>query len=243
MIETVLTPTFYIVAASTLFIIGYLIINQVILRLVMMAGNISYIAYYATAADTPLWGAIYGTILMIAANIIGLTALYMRNASFSVPGKHADIFELFAPVRPGDFRALMRLGHRRILTEETILSREGLPIDHLYYIIKGTAHVVKGKSAFPMPAPVFTGEVAYLLGRDSVATTIVPAGAEIISWSTEDLRLATKRKPRIKLALDAIISRDLATKVSFAVAPPSDAVKPVTQKGPVNTPALLHQKS
>lgn len=242
MLADVLTPTFYIIAASTLFIVGYLIINQVFLRLVMMLGNIAYIGYYATAADTPLWGAIYGSILMVVANIIGLTALYMRNAAFSIPGKHADIYDLFAPARPGDFRALMRLGNRRILTEETILSREGLPIDHLYYIIKGTARVIKGKAAFPMPGPVFTGEVAYLLNRDSVATTIVPAGSEIIAWNTENLRRKMKRKPRIKLALDAIISRDLAIKVSYAVAPPSNAVEPVTQKGPVHAPAPMHQK-
>jgi len=244
MLAEYLTPAVYVTAASALFILGYLIINQVMLRLVMMAGNVSYIAYYATAADTPLWGAIYGTILMIVANIIGLSALYFRNASFSVPGKHADIYEFFAPVRPGDFRALMRLGTRTTTTEEVVLSREGEPIDHLYYVLRGTARVIKGQVAFGMPGPTFTGEVAYLLHRTSVATTIVPAGTELIMWNTEDLRQATRRKPRIKLALDAVISRDLAMKVSYAVAPPDLAaidVEPM-QKGPVHAPAPLHQK-
>lgn len=241
MLADFLTPTFYIFAASALFIIGYLIIHQVTLRLVMMLGNFSYIGYYATAADTPLWGAIYGTILMIIANVIGLTALYVRNASFSVPGKHADVYPLFAPVRPGDFRSLMRLGTRSVLTEERIITREGQPLSKLYFIVSGEVQVVKREHAFPMRGPFFTGEVAYLLGGNSVATTIAPAGTELITWNTEDLRRASARKPRIKLALDAVISKDLATKVSFAVAP-STAVPVPMKKGPVQAPTPVHQK-
>lgn len=241
--EEIFTPAFYITAASSLFIVGYLIINQVILRLVMMVGNFSYIAYYATAADTPLWGAIYGTVVMICANIVGLCALHLRNASFSIPGQHSDIYDLFTPARPGDFRALMRLGERRIVTRETVLTQENMPIDELFFIVKGAARVVKGGMAFSVPGPTFTGEVAYLLDRNSVATTIVPAGTEIITWKTETLRRVTKRKPRIKLALDAIISRDLAMKVSHAVPPPSQTYTIPNEKGPVHAPAPLHRKS
>ncbi len=241
MLTDLLTPAVYVTLASALFTVGYLIINQVYLRLVMMAGSFCYIAYYATAADTPLWGAIYGSILMILTNIIGLCALYLRNANISVPGRHADIYPLFSPVRPGDFRALMRLGTRETLSEETILSREGEPIDKLYFIVAGKAQIIKRGTAFPMNGPVFTGEVAYLLGGPSVATTIVPAGAQIIWWDTTILRNAETKRPRIKLALDAVISRDLATKVSFAVAPPDRAFIPM-EKGPVHAPALVHQK-
>ncbi len=209
----------WIFLASAAFIIGYLIINQVALRLVMMAGSAFYIVYYAVASDTPLWGAIYGSILMIVANLIGLSALYLRNTHISVPKSCEDIYPLFYPAQPGDFRALMRIGQRRVLQDEQIITREGQPLNKLYFIVRGTAQVIKRRSAFQVPGPVFAGEVAYLLETTSSATMILPAGAEVIEWDVQTLRKAVRRKPRIKLALDAVISRDLANKVSLSVAP------------------------
>ncbi|MEL6641137.1 MAG: cyclic nucleotide-binding domain-containing protein [Pseudomonadota bacterium] len=219
MIVTFTSPELWVFLASSAFVLGYLIINQVGLRLTMMAGSGCYIIYYSIAGDTPLWGAIYGSILMICTNVIGLSALYLRNAHISVPRSSEDIFPLFYPVRPGDFRALMRLGSRKILNEERIITREGQPLEKLFFIIRGTAQVVKRRNAFPVPGPVFAGEVAYLLEARSSATMILPAGSEIIEWDVSKLRRAIRRKPRLKLALDAVISRDLANKVSLSVAP------------------------
>lgn len=219
MIDTISMPELWVFLASASFVLGYLIIHQVALRLVMMAGSAFYMVYYFLAGDTPLWGAIYGSILMICTNIIGLCTLYLRNANISVPKASEDIYHLFFPVRPGDFRALMRLGKRSVLQEERIITKEDQPLDSLFFIIRGTAQVVKRQNAFPVPGPVFAGEVAYLLEARSSATMILPAGSEIIEWHVPTLRKAMQRKPRIKLALDAVISRDLATKVSLSVAP------------------------
>lgn len=242
MLADIFPPAVWVTLAGALFTLGYLVINQVLLRLVLMVGSFCYIGYYATAADTPLWGAIYGSILMICTNLLGLCALYLRNASISVPNANSDIYHLFAPVRPGDFRALMRLGERQILTKERILTREGEALEKLYYIVSGTSQVVKGNSAFPVPGPVFVGEVAYLLQSTSSATTIVPAGAEIIVWDVPKLRKAMKRRPRIELALDAVISKDLATKVYYSVAPQSLS-SPAMQKEPANSPAPLKENA
>jgi len=158
-----MTPSFWVALAGGLFTLGYLIIHQVMLRLVMLAGSFCYIVYYATAADEPLWGAIYGSILMITANLIGLAALLWRNAMWSLPHGHKDIFPLFGPMRPGDFRALMALGER--------------------YRAKDKHQI----TTFHMEGPLFAGEVAYLLNGDSSATTIVLEGAEIIRWNRQTL--------------------------------------------------------
>jgi hypothetical protein len=40
-----------------------------------------------------------------------------------------------------------------------------------------------------------------------------------LEWNVNDLAKAAARKPQIKLALDAVISQDLARKVALAVAP------------------------
>lgn len=45
--------------------------NQVVLRVMLFAGSVHYLAYYTVAAETPLWPAIVGTSEISLANAIG----------------------------------------------------------------------------------------------------------------------------------------------------------------------------
>ncbi len=225
MIWDILTPGVLIVLAGGFYALGYLIINQMALRLMIFAGSMAYIAYYATVAETPLWGAIYTTLLITAANVIGMIGLLLRDAQFAVPRGFDDVYPDFQPLRPGDFRKLMRLSKRRVLDKETIVTREGARLDSIYYVISGMPVVTKMGTSFPMAERIFVGEVAYLTGKGSAATTTLPAGAEVLEWDVSKLNTAAARKPQIKLALDAVISRDLARKVALAVAPAAKQIE------------------
>ncbi len=85
--------------------------------------------------------------------------------------------------------------------------------------MEGSARVEKFGQCFDLPSQIFVGEVAYLLNRNSAATTILRAGSEVIEWDFVKLRAGSQKKTRFRLALEALISRDLAQKVSLAVAP------------------------
>lgn len=219
MILDILSPTAWVTLAGGLYVIGYLFINQVYLRIAMLFGSLAYIGYYWTAADLPLWGAILTSTSMIFANMIGLASLYARNASWSVPKENADIYPSFAPLQPGDFRSLVKRASRYVMEEDTIVTVQGEKPHKVYFVIDGTFQVNKGSAAFAVYGPTFVGEVAYLLGTPSAATTTIPAGVEVLEWSLSDLVKRSARQPRFKLALDAVISRDLARKVSLAVSP------------------------
>lgn len=221
MIFDLLTPTVLITIAGTLFTLGYLIINQVILRLMMMSGSAAYLAYYFTAADQPLWGAINATLIMMAANLLGLFGLYVRNAAWTVPKAHRDIYPLFQGIQPGDFRALMRHAKRYTVQKDCEVTTMGAPTTKVFFVTKGAFEAEKFNLRFKMDGPTFVGEVAHLLGRDSAATTHFPAGLEVLEWDRSNLNQTAKKDPRFKLAMEAIMSRDLANKVSFAVAPPA----------------------
>ena len=79
---------------------------------------------------------------------------------------------------------------------------------------------------FQMPAGVFVGEVAYLNNTNSAASTWVKEGSEILQWDVSTLRQKAARKDRFRLALEAVLSKDLAAKVAFAVAPQSAQWRP-----------------
>lgn len=216
-------PANLIYLAGGVQILGYLLINQTFLRLTMLCGTALYILYYYHVAETPLWGAILVSSLTIVTILIGLAALYARNASWSVPEEHKDIYPLFDELMPGDFRKVMRLATRETVQDARIVTEEGEAPNALFFVTKGTFYVEKGGVRFDVPGPTFIGEVAYLRNSVSAATTTLPAGVEVIAWSRATLQKHTRTSPRLKLALDALISRDLATKVSLAVAP--DAVR------------------
>ncbi len=56
--EEMLLSDFLVVAAAGMFVLGYLIINQILLRTMLLIGTGFYIWYYAVVDDAPLWPAI-----------------------------------------------------------------------------------------------------------------------------------------------------------------------------------------
>ncbi len=213
--------------AGILYAIGYLVINQVILRLLVLTGTAFYIWYYFVVSDTPLWEAIIASMVLGTANIIGLTSLSLRNTKFAIPRKHRDIYDArFRNMPPGDFRHLMKFARREVTQSERIITIEGAEVKELYFVISGELTIEKRSEVFNMPAGLFVGEIAYLTHQRSSATTRVPEGAEVLVWDFATLRQRAARKPRFKLALEAMISMDLAVKVAFAVAPHHESWSP-----------------
>ena len=212
-----------VLAAAGSYVVGYLIINQLVLRLFVMAGTLFYIAYYTVVADTPLWTAIWTSVALLIANLFGLwfllaarTRLFLRSELIHL----YDSIDDFKALPPGDFRRIIDAGRRRILTEDQVITREGASNDKLYFLLSGTAAAEKRNHRFDLPAGIFVGEAAYMLGSDSSATVTVHKGAEVLVWEYETL-LRKSRRPRFKLALEAMISRDLSRKVAAAVSPDS----------------------
>lgn len=213
------TPEIIVMLAGGAHVLGYLIINQVALRLLLLLGTCFYLWYYAVAADAPLWEAIYLSALMGLANLTGLLGLYLRRSRLAIPGAHRDIYARFAGLPPGDFRTLMKRATRRVAFKREKVTTEGKPLQYLTYVISGGVEVDKSGDQFRMPSGIFVGEVAFMEDKTSAASTWVSAGSEILQWDVETLRRQMDRNARFRLALDSVIYKDLAAKVSAAVAP------------------------
>lgn len=212
-------PDSLVATAGFIYILAFLIINQIVLRCMLLVGSAFYIAYYSVVADVPLWSAIFTNLGISLANFIGLLLLLFRNSRFSIPREHADIYPLFSLLPPGDFRTLIRLGERSVLKQDATLTRDGAPVETLYFVLNGEVTAHKNAESFSLPNGIFIGEVGYLTGNGASATTRLAKGAEVIGWDVARLRREARRNPRFNLALDALISQDLAAKVAQAGAP------------------------
>ena len=217
--EALQNVQFLVYAAGACYVMGLLIINQIILRLLLMCGTGFYMVYYAFVADQPLWEAIYISGLIGCANMFGLVGLLARNSRLAIPRAHSDIYHNFPGLPPGDFRTLMRHAKRYRLDAPTKLTTEGAPMTRMFYTLSGETWITKKHDSFMIRPGVFVGEVAYLTDQRASATTVMSKGSEVLEWSSADLRRLSQKSTRFKMALNATLSVDMAQKVAFSIAP------------------------
>lgn len=237
--ETLISPQMLVYVAGAFYVLGLLIINQIVLRLMVLAGTGFYLIYYSTIAAEPLWEAIYISLLIGAANIIGLAGLLARQSHLALPRAHRDIYHHFPGLPPGDFRTLLRLAERRVAEDDIILTTENTVLNKLYYVIDGHTIVLKQGDQFNVPAKTFVGEVAYLSGEMASASTMLTKGSEYLEWSAPALHQASARSVRFKMALEAVLSLDLAAKVARSVAPYTPVWRPELAQAPTE-PKTTH---
>lgn len=214
--EGALTPENLVFLAGAFYVAGMAITNQIVLRIFILAGTCVYLVYYSTISDNPLWEAIYVSMLIGLANLGGLSSLIARRSRLAIPRAHADIYNDFSELPPGDFRALMKLARRYEVTDDKQVTVQGEPGQRLYYVLKGSTLVRKGDQAFVLPPKLFLGEIAFLINVPSSASAWLESGAEVLEWRFDDLRRKCARNARFKLALEAAISIDLARKVAIS---------------------------
>ena len=208
-----------VLAAAGMFVLGYLILNQILLRIMLLIGTVLYIWYYAVVDSSPLWPAIWASCATGTANLIGLASLLYRRSAWAIPRQYRDLYEDFKALPPGDFRRLMTAAQRVTRPTGHRLTRENAPVETLYYVIDGVVEVEKNGARFSIPNGAFVGEVGYLTGNPASASTFLADESELLEWDVTTLKKRVKRDPRFGLAMDTMISLDLAGKVARAGAP------------------------
>ncbi len=207
-------------AAGAFQVLGLLIINQVALRLMLLVGTVLYICYYSVVASAPLWDAIYISTLIGSANLVGILGLLARRSRLAIPRAHRDIYALFPGLPPGDFRTLMHHAKRYSVSAPMQLTCENAPVTRLFFVISGSTSISKMGETFEMPSGAFVGEVGYLTQQNASASSVANEGAELLEWSSADLRRASLKSTRFKMAFDATLSVDMARKVAYSIGPP-----------------------
>ena len=214
--KDMLFSDYLVLAAAGMFVLGYLTINQIILRIMLLVGTALYIWYYAVVDDAPLWPAIWASATTGSANLIGMLGLIYRRSAWAIPSSFRDIYPHFNALPPGDFRKLMKEANRVTRPAGYRLTTAGTTVDTLYYIIDGAVEVEKLNSRFSIPKNTFVGEVAYMTGNPASASTFLVSDSLVLEWPVAKLKRRATRDPRFRLALDAMISLDLAGKVARA---------------------------
>lgn len=218
-------PSWLIHIGAALLLIAYAIRDELKLRLLIIISTFIYIAYYYLVADSPLWDAIITSALMIVINVFVLAQIVLERTTFRMSEDEKALFDAFETLSPGQFRRIAKLAHWRTADDAdgVILTREQEPSDSLFYVFEGIISVEKADRRFRLPEGNFVGEVAFVLKRKTTATTIAPLGVRFVEWDSKALRKLSDKYPNLGNALNALLTRDLARKISASYRP-DDAI-------------------
>jgi len=178
-----------IVHIATLgYVLGFLFKNQLILRLLVFVSTTFYIIYYYFYPETPLWGAILGSCLIMLANLICTTSLLYDRLPFRINDEYIPIFNSLKGIAPGEFRRLMKVAKQHESNQEIILTEELKVPTHLYYLLNCDAMAKKNGEHFTIPSGRFVGEISFILkGNKASATIRLQKGCKYISWGKINL--------------------------------------------------------
>lgn len=193
---------------------GYLMRDELLLRMLMLLSSVNYLGYYTYVTDQPLWDAIVTSSLLALVNLGMIVIIAIERTTFTMSRHTAEIFLHFPMLTPGQFRTLMRNGSLLTAAGPTRLTTEGAPVDTLYFVVDGPARIIKRGQDVSVPGGIFIGEIGFLTGRPASATVEVESGASYVAWRHDTLKRLLRRRRNLEVALLAQFNADLVNKVS-----------------------------
>jgi hypothetical protein len=193
--------------------LGFLARDELWLRGFLLVGTIFYLLYYYFIEAEPLWEAIFTSGVLGAINLCMIVVLIFERTTFAMDEQTEKAFQSFDTLTPGQFRKVIKLAKTVTVHKDTKLSVEHTPIEHLYLVTDGAASLSKSGTVTELAAPLFLGEVGFLLEGKASATVIVKNGGTFTYWDANALRKLMNTSPAINNAIIALLSRDLASKL------------------------------
>jgi hypothetical protein len=218
-LDLVLAKENIIHVGAALYLAGFLFREQIVLRCLIVLGDIAFVLYYAYAPETPLWGGIFWSLAFIVVNIVMIATIAAERTQFTLSSEERKLFDRLGTFTPGQFRKLLKLARIRTAEGPVELTREGDQVSELHYVVEGRISISKGGGHKATDSESFVGEVAFLLSRPASATTVLDGGGKYFSWASSELKALLDRKPELASALSNAMNRHMAAKVAAAGVP------------------------
>ena len=196
-----------------LFLLAYLVRDQILLRGLIILGTVFYIGYYFSM-ETPLWSALLWNSSFVVINLIMIGVIYSDRASFVMSERERKLYQVFNTLSPGEFKKLLKIADWFDGSSEEQITTEGEVPARLYFIIDGEALIAREDKKFFVGPSVFIGELAYLIKKPATATVKLTDKVVGISWKTSSLIKLLASNPQMKIAFDGLLNQDLAAKLA-----------------------------
>jgi CRP-like cAMP-binding protein len=215
--ESINLPIFPIIfhLGNAIALLGFLLRDQLQLRAVLVVSFTLQGVYYFLLPGGPLYDPLFWKIVLTAANLVMIVALFRDRLQYGIEPDLVPLFERIRVLTHGQFRRLIKPTDRiKAAADDPPILVHGENSDGLYYLVSGTANVHKHGHAIPVGAGCFLGEISFLTHHPATATVSLEEGAECIVWPKAELRALLAKEPALDIAMRGLFNHDLAHKVS-----------------------------
>lgn len=182
--------------------VAVLLARPVALRVLAALAAMAWLARALILGPDIVVAAWAGLILLICAGLLAHNLLQSRNVRFSAEEK-ALLDGLVAGVSNSRARHLMDQGVWLTGKEGDCLTREGEPVEQLYYLAQGEARVMNGARQVGRCGPGdLVGEISVLSGEKASATVVLAGPARFWCATAADLRPYVEANEDIHRAME-----------------------------------------
>ena len=208
-------PIDYLVHFSNiLLLVSYSVRNMLWLRWFAVAAALTNMPYFLLQS-TVLWPPIVWAGVFTAINLYQIWRIYMERRPVALSPDEQTLYDMgFHSLTPRDFLALVMVGAWRDAAAGDRLAREGEPVSSVSIAIRGTVHVRKrGRDLGVLEPGHVVGSALALTGTASPLEATFTEPGRYITWPIAKVRRFTEGRPELQVALQRLVSQDLARKV------------------------------
>ncbi|MEM9331623.1 MAG: cyclic nucleotide-binding domain-containing protein [Pseudomonadota bacterium] len=214
--EHIISPAALIHLGALLYILGFLVRDELLLRLLVLGGTVLYILYYFLFPETPLWDAIITSVILGAANIWVLFKIMYERTTFALTEDERKLYDVFSTLNPGQFRTVLKHSIWHVADGDEVLCTENENANRLYYLLEGSAIVRKNGKEFAIDSNKFLGEISFVLEDRYTATVLAKPEMKFVEWDTKVLRQLMAKNASLNNAIVALFNKDLAHKLAVS---------------------------
>lgn len=214
-------PIDYLVHFSNvLLLVAYSVRDILWLRWFAVAAALTNMPYFLLQ-PTVLWPPILWALVFTAINLYQITRIYLERRPVVLSADEQQLYDLgFRSLRPREFLSLILVGEWREATAGEKILAEGEPVSRLCVPIRGSAEVRKGgKPVGTLEPGHIVGTALALTGSPSPVEARFTGSARYMSWPVASLRTFIDKRPDLRVALQGMVSRDLAGKLERLIVP------------------------
>lgn len=186
------------------------------LRMLTVASSALYVVYYYIYPADPMWLDIVTEGVFVLINLVMIFVLMHQKSQLKFSQEEKLLYDTyFRTITPFEYVKLMKLANWETCKGGQHLADKGQKVSHLTFIFDGNADVmVEDKKVAEVKTGNFVGEVSFKLNQPASATVITQSGTRIVRWEQSQLKGFFDKNPGMKNCVEALISTDLAKKLS-----------------------------
>jgi hypothetical protein len=214
-------PADYLVHFSNLLLlVAYSVRDILWLRWFAVAAALTNIPYFLIQG-TVLWPPVLWALVFTAINLFQITRIYLERRPVVLSKDEQALYDLgFRSLRPREFVSLSLVGEWKSAQAGERIVTAGQPMSHLCIAITGSAEVHKQRERIGTLSPGhIIGTALALTGDPSPIDITFIEPAHYMRWPLPSLRRFMDKRPDLRVALQALVNRDLAGKLGGLLSP------------------------